>query len=404
MSKALINIPVVKVGENDEVLATVQIAGNANLDSLRREVAAKLSTDPRVSLQMVMGDKYLLGPGSLQEHGVTNKTTVGVTRKRGLVVTGSADHTAMVWCGKSGKTTFILKGHTDVVHASTFSPDNKFIATGSADKKTKIWTLENGQCVATLEEHKGVVASTAFSPEGTLLLTGSLDKTAKLWRLPAALSPSSLLADGAGGAKDKEDKIPECVITLAGHEDGVTCAEFSPTGTFIATGSEDGTAKVWAVKDGVCWATMQGHGAAVRGVGFSPDNQLLVTASQDMTAKVWNAVNGACKLTLEGHRGFVTASSFSPDGRFIVTASRDKLAKLWCPKSGRCLHTLDGHEDGLYAARFAHNSRFVVTGASDKKAKVWSLVDDKVECSVTVAGHHEGVRSAACSSMWANPS
>lgn len=395
----MINISVVKANNQDaenqdEVLTTLQILANANLDSLRREIGAKLETDPRTSLQMVLGDKFLLGPGSLQEHGVLNKATVGVIRKRGLVVTGSADHNGMVWCAKSGKSTFILKGHTDVVHSATFSPDNRFIATGSGDRKTKLWTLENGECVATLEEHKGAVASTAFSPEGTLLLTGSLDKTAKLWRLPTALPPSS-----PGGAKDK-DRTPECVKTLEGHEDGVTSAEFSSQGSFIATGSLDGTAKVWGVKDGVCCATMQGHGAPVRGVGFSADTKLLVTASEDMTAKVWNAVTGACKLTLEGHRGLVASASFSADGSFIVTGSRDKLAKVWCPKTGQCLHTLDGHSDGIYAAMFAHNGRFVITGSSDSSAKVWSLVDGKFECSVTMMGHKDGVRSAACSSMW----
>lgn len=394
MSRTRLSISVVRQDNKDEVLATVQIAGTASLDDLRREIEAKLKPDQRTSVQMLLDDNFLLGPGILQEHGLKNGAIVGLIRKRGVVVTGSADHAAITWCAKSGKITNMLKGHADVVNSAAFSPDNRLIATGSADKKTMLWRHDDGERIATLEEHGGEVATTVFSPDGTLLLTGSLDKTAKLWRLPSGLSASPS-ADGT----DK-DRKPEVVMTFIGHEDGVSSVDFASPGTFLATGSFDGTAKVWGVKDGACWATMTGHGAAVRGVGFSPDHKLLVTASQDMTAKVWNSANGAERFTLRGHNGFVTAASFSPDGRFIVTVSQDKLAKVWCPKSGQCVHTLEGHSLGLYAARFAQNGRFIVTGSSDGTAKVWSLVDDKFECSLTLQGHKEGVRSAACSSMW----
>jgi WD40 repeat protein len=82
-------------------------------------------------------------------------------------------------------------------------------------------------CVATLAGHSDVVSSVAFDPTGRFVATFSQDKTAKVWRM----SP-----DGAAAT---------CVATLAGHRGVVYSVAFDPTGRFVATGSYDGTAKVW---------------------------------------------------------------------------------------------------------------------------------------------------------------
>ena len=82
-------------------------------------------------------------------------------------------------------------------------------------------------CVATLAGHSGSVWSVAFDPTGRFVATGSNDNTAKVWRM----SP-----DGAAAT---------CVATLVGHSDCVESVAFDPTGRFVATGSWDSTAKVW---------------------------------------------------------------------------------------------------------------------------------------------------------------
>jgi WD40 repeat protein len=61
--------------------------------------------------------------------------------------------------------------------------------------------------------------SVAFDPTGRFVATGSDDNTAKVWRM----SP-----DGAAAT---------CVATLAGHSSRVRSVAFDPTGRFVATGS-----------------------------------------------------------------------------------------------------------------------------------------------------------------------
>ena len=56
-------------------------------------------------------------------------------------------------------------------------------------------------------------------------------------------------------------------------------------------------------------------------VSWSPDGTRLATGSGDGTAKVWEAAGGRELLTLKGHTGTVYAVSWSPDGTRLATGS-----------------------------------------------------------------------------------
>ena len=65
-------------------------------------------------------------------------------------------------------------------------------------------------------------------------------------------------------------------ITSSVTVDSVT---FSPDGTLLATGSIDGTARVWRMSDGSLVRTLTGYTNGARSVAFSPDGTLLATGS-----------------------------------------------------------------------------------------------------------------------------
>ena len=62
----------------------------------------------------------------------------------------------------------------------------------------------------------------------------------------------------------------------------------APDGTWLATTSEDKTARIWAA-DGTPLATLTGHKDSVRAVAIAPDGTWLATASWDKTARIWSA-------------------------------------------------------------------------------------------------------------------
>jgi len=79
-----------------------------------------------------------------------------------------------------------------------------------------------------------------------------------------------------------------------------------------------------------------GHGKAILCAAFSPETgTLLATGSGDHTAKIWDTSTGTPKHTLKGHSGWVFDVSWSPDGERLATCSQDKTVRVWNPKTGK---------------------------------------------------------------------
>jgi len=99
------------------------------------------------------------GVWSEKPPGVPSRDTPGSQ----LIVTGSGDRTAMVWCTAA----YPYGSHR------LFSPDGTKIVTGSCDRTAMAWDA--------LEDHTGCVRTATFSPDGTKIVTGSTDTTARVW-------------------------------------------------------------------------------------------------------------------------------------------------------------------------------------------------------------------------------
>jgi len=75
-----------------------------------------------------------------------------------------------------------------------------------------------------------------------------------------------------------------------------------------------------------------GHTGLVFSVAFSPDDSIIATGSTDGTAKIWDALTGRELLTLSSDGGGVTNVAFSPDGSRLATANRDGTDRIYLLK------------------------------------------------------------------------
>jgi hypothetical protein len=81
-----------------------------------------------------------------------------------------------------------LRGTTPrPVVAVAFTPDGRFVVAACLDRAVRFWEASTGELHATLEWHLGAVLCLAFSADGQTLATGSADGTVKLWPWRALL-------------------------------------------------------------------------------------------------------------------------------------------------------------------------------------------------------------------------
>ena len=217
------------------------------------------------------------------------------------------------------------------------------------------------QLKATFEGHTDMVWSVAFSPNGQTLASGSQDGTIRLW------NPNN------GNLKR----------TLAGHRDAVNSVAFSPDGRTLASGSWDGTIRLWNPNNGNLKRTLTGHTDGISFVAFSPDGTTLASASGDQMIRLWNPNNGKHIRTLAGHTNMVDSVAFSPDGRTLASGSRDQTIRLWNPNNGNLKRTLTGHTGDISRIMFSPDGRTLASGSRDDTVRLWNPNNGKLKTTLT---------------------
>lgn len=237
-----------------------------------------------------------------------------------IIATVGTDQSVKLW-RKDGTLLHSLKGHQGNIKRVAFSPDGKMVASSSSDRTIKLWRVD-GTEIATFRGHTAGTWGVAFSPDGSTLVSSSGDKTVKLWRLTSVLNHLREL-DSRSDVKSEDSLFK----TLQGHNSAVINVAFSPNGKFIASVSEDRTAKLWS-RDGKLLHTLGGHDSGIWSVAFSPDSQTIATGSNDGIIKLWKS-DGTLLTNLIGHSAGVKGLAFAPDGKTLASASEDKTVILW---------------------------------------------------------------------------
>lgn len=243
--------------------------------------------------------------------------------------------------------------------------------------------------------HGNVVTSVAFSPDGTTLASGSWDGTIKLW--------------------DVRDGRLAPRRTLRGEWDEVEAVAFAPDGSVAGLGTGWDGALFGAV---TVWAPGATRGLPLirvsdklDAIAFAPDGTTLATASADSRkVTLWDVATGRERATLRDHRGPVWSIAFAPDGASLAAVSGTVPAiaergdvpqlgaiRLWDLRGPepRMRMDLAGHAYGILSVAFAPDGETLASGGFDRSAMLWAVSGARDRA--TLEGHGAWVASVAFS-------
>jgi hypothetical protein len=191
----------------------------------------------------------------------------------------------------------------------------------------------------------------AFSADGRRLASGSGNGTVKVWDAASGQQTHSLYIG------EQEDFV--FLMTVA----------FSPDGRRLAAASLNGGVKVW---DAATGREILSKGGPSLSLAFSPDGGCLATAGI-WSLQVWDAATGQETLTLLGHsgNGYVYGAAFSHDGQRLASAGGDGTVKVWDTVTGQEILTLHGHTGAVRSVAFSSDGRRLASCSEDGTVKVW---------------------------------
>jgi WD40 repeat protein len=197
-----------------------------------------------------------------------------------------------------------------------FSSNQAILATGSTDGKVRLWETQTGHAQRTLDAHKGTVLAIAISPNGKFIATAGSDRAIRIWNLE----------DGSVLRTFSLDKK-----TLSLH------LAFSPDAACLASGGSDGAITLWKVSEGSRLHTFTGHSAAISSILFVSAESIMqalfgpviVSASEDGTVRLWNVREKKVLLEVRCHKKPVRSIGCSLRGDKLITGGDDATLKLW---------------------------------------------------------------------------
>lgn len=182
-------------------------------------------------------------------------------------------------------------------------------------------------------------------------------------------------------------------VELRGHTDSVVHVHFSNDGLYVATGSYDGTVRVWTAADGALLHVLSGPASEVEWIRWHPKGHALLAGSADCTAWMWWAPTGKVMQVLAGHADKVNAGCFANGGKSIATGAQSGEVIVWNPRAGTAVHNIQLHATGVLTLESHPTEPVVVTGSFDGECAVINIETGKK--LATLKGHENEVESVA---------
>lgn len=260
----------------------------------------------------------------------------------------------------------------DPLYAADFTRDGRHVVTGGDDRSVRLYDAQTGRQVRIIGTHGDWVWSVACHPTRPIVATGSHDGSIRIWNYETATR-----------------------IALIPAANRVWSVAFSLDGSALFAGSDSEVMRIntetWAVE-----RTRQvppGSGQVpnvVYSISVSADGSRIVT-SEGSRIVIRNATTLDSLVGFAGHEGPVYAVAFSPDGSRIASGGADRIIRTWNTSTAQIVNITPVATGSILSLQYASNGQFLIAGGGDATAKIYAT---DLTLQNTLAGHAGLVYSA----------
>lgn len=205
------------------------------------------------------------------------------------------------------------------------------------------------------------VNAVAFSPDGTKILAG--------------------FNDGSAEIIDIESGKTE--VKVSDHWKGVMDVEMDPKGKYFMTAG-DNTIKIWS-PEGERIYNLKKHTTTIYSADIDPSGKYMVSGAISPAFKYWDVIGGEFIKDIIGNGDRTLAVRYSRDGKRIASGSSDHTIRIYDAVTFEELMMLKGHSDDIFAVDFSPDGKLLASCSKDKTIRIYDL--EKAELLKILSGH-----------------
>jgi len=223
-------------------------------------------------------------------------------------------------------------------------------------------------CLETFKFHRATVTDLAIHPCTNYMFTCGLDGVWNFVNLPKSY-----------------------VMTSSKSDNEYTCCEVHPDGRIFATGTQgqNNSVLVWDISERQQAHSFEGHTDAVTSISFSDNGYYMASGSKDGSVRVWDLRKLRCKETIPlAESQAVQAVQFDDSGSYLAAACGNDIEILTTGKQWQRLTTLEGHEAPVTGVKFGPDAHKLYSCGLDGKIHKYNMSMDDLVDEAGEAGEH----------------
>ncbi|KAI5742375.1 hypothetical protein M8J77_006616 [Diaphorina citri] len=314
-----------------------------------------------------------------------------------LVVTGGQDDVAYVWNIMSGEICLVCEGHKDSVTHAVFSNDSKYLATGDMSGNIIVWSASSLTKVVDVQVED--ILWLKWHTKANVLFAGVVDGCVYFWEIP---SQKCKVIPGTGVDTGVGVIMPDGLRIAVGYNDGsvkvfnlkdlsvlhtiktpkecvhpeapILCMDAHPNNNLVTYGDDGGNVvvlqtqggKVVAVFDGVC---------SVESILFlkkSSELNILVAGNTSGEIHIWDYARKVLRHKVVTEAG-LSKLIFTEDESRLLASSLQGFVFVINVLSGSIAQTFTCHHESILDICFIPMISAFVTTSDDHCARVFEL-------------------------------
>ena len=254
---------------------------------------------------------------------------------------------------------------------------NEFIRESLLGGSLSVWNTRSGDKISNyhIEAHKGEIPKlpglkrTGFLSTSEGVVESVFSQNG--YMLASALNNDGSTEDSRFNVVLWEVPKGKLYFWLKGHTDKIKALAFTPNGNMLASGSDDGTIRVWNTSTGTEMLSLSSDNTLF--LVFSEDGRILASRNRDGTIYLWDITMGKQLKSIEGTEPGRNVMAISIDNKMLASGEKDGAIYLWDIATGNKLSVLQGHTGPIDSLTFSSDGKTLVSGDSYSGIFLWDL-------------------------------